>query len=282
MGDKGPSVVSLQQKLNAAGFSVGAADGDFGRKTLLAVQSFQKDKRLTPDGVVGPQTWGALNKVTAPKPPPASSGGSGPTLRMGDRGKPVRALQTRLNTLGFKAGSADGIFGDDTLLAVKAFQKSKRLTADGVVGDKTWDKLGIKVSDAPSTGGGGHSVTGYVRGEARQITLGSIPNNEEMRSDAAAAYNRMYAAARSADITLKVNSGFRSMSEQQALYKAYKNGTGHLAAKPGFSNHQGGIAVDVNVGGTGTSTYKWMANHAKGFGFVRTVPSEPWHWEFRP
>jgi LAS superfamily LD-carboxypeptidase LdcB len=92
----------------------------------------------------------------------------------------------------------------------------------------------------------------------------------------------MYAAARSASITLKVNSGFRTMSEQQALYKAYKNGTGHLAAKPGFSNHQGGTAVDVNVGGTGTSTYKWMAAHAKRFGFVRTVPSEPWHWEFRP
>lgn len=282
MGDKSSSVVLLQQKLNTAGFSVGAADGDFGQKTLLAVQSFQKARRLTPDGVVGPQTWGALNKATAPKPPPASSGGSGPTLRMGEQGDPVRALQTRLNALGFKAGSADGIFGDGTLSAVKAFQKSKGLTADGVVGAKTWDKLGIKVGGAPSTGGGGHSVTGYVRGVAQQISLGSVPNGEEMRSDAAAAYNRMYAAARSAAITLKVNSGFRSMAEQQALYKAYKNGTGNLAARPGFSNHQGGIAVDVNVGGTGTSTYKWMAAHAKGFGFVRTVPSEPWHWEFRP
>ncbi|HEX8821166.1 MAG TPA: peptidoglycan-binding domain-containing protein, partial [Archangium sp.] len=37
MGDKGPSVVSLQKKLAAAGFSTGAADGDFGQKTLSAV-----------------------------------------------------------------------------------------------------------------------------------------------------------------------------------------------------------------------------------------------------
>jgi peptidoglycan hydrolase-like protein with peptidoglycan-binding domain len=201
---------------------------------------------------------------------------------MGDKGPSVVSLQQRLAATGFSVGAVDGDFGQKTLSAVTAFQKAKGLTADGVVGDKTWDKLGIKVSGPPSTGGGGHSVTGYVRGVARQITLGSIPNGEEMRSDAAATYNRMYTAARSAGITLKVNSGFRSMSEQQALYKAYKNGTGHLAAKPGFSNHQGGIAVDVNVGGTGTSTYKWMAAHAKGFGFLRTVPSEPWHWEFRP
>ncbi len=284
-GARGASVVTLQKKLTAAGFSPGAADGDFGKKTLAAVQSFQRAKGLAADGVVGPKTWSALNAATAPKPtPPASSGGSGPTLRMGDRGEPVKALQNRLNALGYKAGSADGVFGNGTLSAVKAFQKAKGLPADGVVGPKTWDKLGIKVGGTPSTGGGGggRTVTGYVNGVPRKITLGSVPNGKEMRSDAAAAFNRMHAAARAQGITLKVNSGFRSMAEQQALYNAYKNGTGNLAARPGYSNHQGGIAVDVNVGGTGTSTYKWMAAHAKAYGFVRTVPSEPWHWEFRP
>ncbi len=92
----------------------------------------------------------------------------------------------------------------------------------------------------------------------------------------------MHAAARAAGINLHVNSAFRSMEEQRALYQKYLNGTGNLAAKPGYSNHQGGIAVDINVGGTGTSTYKWLANNASRFGFVRTVPSEPWHWEYRP
>jgi hypothetical protein len=40
--------------------------------------------------------------------------------------------------------------------------------------------------------------------------------------------------------------------------------------------------VDVNVGSTSSATYRWMAAHAAEFGFKRTVPSEPWHWEFRP
>jgi peptidoglycan hydrolase-like protein with peptidoglycan-binding domain len=282
LDSRGPSVVTLQKKLKAAGFDPGAADGAFGPKTLAAVKGFQKAHGLAADGVVGPKTWSALNKATAPKPPPpASSGGSGPTLRHGARGEPVRALQNRLNALGFNAGGADGVFGDNTLAAVKAFQKSRGLTADGVVGPKTWDKLGIKVQ-GPTTPGGGRTVTGYVNGVPRQITLSSIPNGKEMRSDAAAAFNRMHAAARAAGINLHVNSGFRSMEEQRILYQKYLNGTGNLAARPGYSNHQGGIAVDVNVGATSSATYRWMANNASRFGFVRTVPSEPWHWEYRP
>jgi len=276
-GARGAAVTTLQNKLKAAGFNPGAADGVFGAKTLAAVKAFQRARGLQSDGIVGPKTWSALNTV-------GSSGGSGPTLRQGARGEPVRALQARLNVLGFKSGTADGVFGAKTLAAVKAFQQSRGLVADGVVGPKTWDKLGINVKgpvSTPGTGGGGRAVTGYVNGQPRQITLASVPNGKEMRSDAAAAFNRMYAAARAQGITLKVNSGFRSMAEQQALYRAYQNGTGNLAAKPGYSNHQGGIAVDINVGGTGTSTYRWLANNAKNFGFVRTVPSEPWHWEFR-
>ncbi|WP_366934908.1 peptidoglycan-binding protein [Pyxidicoccus fallax] len=271
-------MVTLQNKLKAAGFNPGASDGAFGPKTEAAVKAFQRARGLTADGIVGPKTWAALNSA-------GSSGGSGPTLRPGAKGEPVRALQQRLNTLGFNSGTADGSFGPKTEAAVKAFQKSRGLTADGIVGPKTWDKLGIKVSGNVTTGGpsgGGRVVTGYVNGSPRQISLSPIPNGKEMRSDAAAAFNRMHAAARAAGINLKVNSGFRSMAEQQALYRAYQNGTGNLAAKPGYSNHQGGIAVDINVGGTGTSTYRWLAANAKNYGFARTVPSEPWHWEFRP
>ncbi|MBZ4420138.1 peptidoglycan-binding protein [Myxococcus sp. RHSTA-1-4] len=277
-GSKGAAVVTLQNKLKAAGFNPGAADGSFGPKTEAAVKAFQRARGLAADGIVGPKTWSALNAT-------ASAGGSGPTLRLGAKGEPVRALQQRLNVLGFNSGTADGSFGPKTEAAVKAFQQSRGLAADGVVGPKTWDKLGIKVQGNVSTGNtgsGGRVVTGYVNGSPRKISLAAIPNGKEMRSDAAAAFNRMYAAAKSAGITLKVNSGFRSMAEQQALYRAYQNGTGNLAAKPGYSNHQGGIAVDINVGGTGTATYRWLANNAKNFGFVRTVPSEPWHWEFRP
>jgi hypothetical protein len=49
----------------------------------------------------------------------------------------VRALQTRLKELGFNPGTVDGIFGPNTLAAVKSFQKSRGLTADGIVGINT-------------------------------------------------------------------------------------------------------------------------------------------------
>src|SRR6185436_12729076 len=115
-------------KLRAAGFNPGASDGDFGPKTLAAVKAFQRSRGIGADGIVGAQTWG---KLAGAAPKPASSGGSGPLLRLGARGEPVKKLQARLNQLGFKVGTADGAFGPKTLAAVKAFQKSRGLTADG-------------------------------------------------------------------------------------------------------------------------------------------------------
>jgi LAS superfamily LD-carboxypeptidase LdcB len=224
----------------------------------------------------------AISRSTAVAPRLATLASS-PTVQMGSRGAAVVTLQQKLKAAGFNPGAADGVFGNQTLSAVKAFQQSRGLSADGVVGPKTWDKLGIKVSGTPSTPapGGGRAITGYVNGVPRQITVSSIGGGKELRSDAAAAFNRMSAAARSAGVNLTVNSAFRTMEQQRALYQAYLNGTGNLAAKPGYSNHQGGIALDINVGGTGTATYRWLAANASRFGFQRTVPSEPWHWEFR-
>jgi hypothetical protein len=62
---------------------------------------------------------------------------SHPLLRYGSRGTAVQRVQQRLRI------TADGIFGSQTLAAVKAFQRAHRLTADGVVGPNTWRALGI-------------------------------------------------------------------------------------------------------------------------------------------
>lgn len=59
----------------------------------------------------------------------------------GDRGDVVEEIQSRLNGLGFDAGSEDGIFGPRTEAAVKSFQGRAGLTADGVVGEDTMDAL---------------------------------------------------------------------------------------------------------------------------------------------
>ena len=64
-------------------------------------------------------------------------------LKKGAEGKQVKTLQTLLIAAGHSCGTygVDGDFGDGTLKAVRAFQKSMNLTVDGIVGQKTWNKL---------------------------------------------------------------------------------------------------------------------------------------------
>ena len=63
------------------------------------------------------------------------------TLRQGNKGTQVRVLQWLLNENGFDAGKVDGSFGPNTLKAVKAYQKAKGLSVDGVAGKNTWASL---------------------------------------------------------------------------------------------------------------------------------------------
>ncbi len=69
LGDKGPEVKELQEKLIALGYDL-KADGDFGPKTLAAVKAFQKQHDLEDDGVVGKLTLKKIQEHTAPKPEP--------------------------------------------------------------------------------------------------------------------------------------------------------------------------------------------------------------------
>lgn len=80
-------------------------------------------------------------------PPPSSTC---PTLRVGSTGASVTQLQTLLKNAGFDPGPIDGIFGSRTQSAVIAFQRSKGLTPDGVVGVLTWTALGV-VCTPPAT-----------------------------------------------------------------------------------------------------------------------------------
>ena len=107
-------------------------DGNFGPKTQERVKDFQQDKSLTPDGVVGPLTWAKL---------PADP--NTPRLARGATGAAVSALQTGLQKFDVPnsptdPGPIDGSFGPRTESAVRAYQTSRGLTADGIVGDQTW------------------------------------------------------------------------------------------------------------------------------------------------
>ncbi|MFF2457043.1 L,D-transpeptidase family protein [Peribacillus simplex] len=67
-----------------------------------------------------------------------------PSLKKGSSGPQVIELQKRLTKLGYSTKGVDGSFGKNTEVAVKKFQKSKKLTSDGVVGPKTKKALGLK------------------------------------------------------------------------------------------------------------------------------------------
>ena len=73
--------------------------------------------------------------------PPVVTPPNRPTIRQGDRGDHVRALQQILTNLGISTGPIDGIFGPMTASAVRSFQTANGLTADALVGPLTWTQL---------------------------------------------------------------------------------------------------------------------------------------------
>lgn len=83
---------------------------------------------------------GFSNQKVDSAPGPITLSGC-PLLKIGASGNITRLVQERLNVLGFNCGAADGIFGEKTRAAVIAFQSSRGLSTDGIVGQNTWRKL---------------------------------------------------------------------------------------------------------------------------------------------
>jgi uncharacterized protein (TIGR02594 family) len=94
-GMRGSEVASLQLLLNAKVLPSPRlrADGDFGRKTLDAVQKFQFANKLKADGIVGPKTWQALGqKMPVVAPPPAAVGAPWMNIAQAELGVHENAL----------------------------------------------------------------------------------------------------------------------------------------------------------------------------------------------
>ena len=92
------------------------------------------------------------------------------SLKRGSSGDKVTQLQQKLKNWGYYSGSVDGIFGSATEAAVKKFQKKNGLTADGIVGKTTAEKLGLQLSGGQSAASGdvdliARAVYGEARGE---------------------------------------------------------------------------------------------------------------------
>lgn len=140
-GDKGTAVKELQTLLEKAGYELGAVDGIFGDATDKAVRAFQKDNKLSVDGLAGNATMQVLEAITAPKQVAKPVAKSKSYLESGDRGDKVKELQTLLNKTGKYKLTVDGIFGNGTEDAVRDFQKANRLAVDGLAGESTIAKL---------------------------------------------------------------------------------------------------------------------------------------------
>ncbi|MBE5777245.1 MAG: hypothetical protein E7326_07020 [Clostridiales bacterium] len=124
-GDFGTDVRTMQQALKELGYSL-TVDGKFGSGTERVVKQFQKDQKLTQDGVAGQMTLSRLYDM-------ADDGQDAPqenTLKRGSKGAQVLQLQKDLNKLGYSL-SADGDFGAKTESAVRAFQLINGLPVTG-------------------------------------------------------------------------------------------------------------------------------------------------------
>ncbi|MFE7125510.1 peptidoglycan-binding protein [Streptomyces sp. NPDC057617] len=129
-GSTGAQVTAAQTLLNQQGYDAGTADGVFGSRTTSAVSAFQSARGLTADGVIGSRTWTAL-----------LSAGAQTVVREGSSGAAVQRLQRALTAALGRTVSIDGQFGSGTAQAVRDYQSSRGLTADGIVGAGTWTAL---------------------------------------------------------------------------------------------------------------------------------------------
>ena len=142
------AVIPLQRRLKALGYLSGSADGYFGSNTYRAVRNFQSRNGLSVTGVADSGTQQLLYSSSARPASGSSSSGSGSStgyrlLYWGCRGDAVKRLQQALIDAGYKSyvRSADGIYGQWTYDAVRAYQKDVGLSVDGIAGRNTQNKL---------------------------------------------------------------------------------------------------------------------------------------------
>jgi len=158
---------------------------------------------------------------------------------------------------------------------------SQQANQGGASGGSSGGASGTEALGGASGGGGGEShgasESGHSHGSGGNISAsGKLVERQGEKLDASIAgnFDRMVAAAKQDGVDLKIGSGHRSRAEQEVLYQKYLNGTGNLAAKPGTSNHESGLAIDFeNTPGA----FDWLAKNAEKFGF-KNLPGEPWHY----
>lgn len=112
------------------------------------------------------------------------------------------------------------------------------------------------------------------RGQIRQVTAETITH-----------FNALQTAAANAEppIKLRLISGFRDYLNQKELREGWESGKlPYKAARPGFSRHQNGLAIDLNAWDENSPEYQWLIANAPKYGFIRTESTENHHWVYMP
>ena len=112
--------------------------------------------------------------------------------KYGSRGEEVRTIQTKLKRWGYYSGNVDGIYGSQTVAAVKYFQRKNGLTQDGIAGPKTLAAMGIYSSSSSGSSSSNSSdlnlLSRIIYGEARgepyvgQVAVGAVVLNRVKNS----------------------------------------------------------------------------------------------------
>lgn len=124
LGDRGADVVALQHLLRARGRAV-SVSGFFGSDTRGALQAFQTQAGLTPNGVANVATWEALV----------------PNLSQGSMGEAVLALKKQLNAKRNAGLGLGASFDTSTRDRVRSLQAHMNIAVNGVVDQSTWRNL---------------------------------------------------------------------------------------------------------------------------------------------
>lgn len=144
-----------------------------------------------------------------------------------------------------------------------------------------------------------HPMQPMSYGPSDLVTVG---NGQSLRSEAATAFNQMVTGAKTAGLTIYAASAYRSYGTQVIVYNrevaTYGQATADSqSARPGYSEHQTGWAIDIGGGGCNitdcfadTAQGKWSAENAHTYGFIlRYTPSditttgyraESWHFRY--
>ena len=128
----------------------------------------------------------------------------------------------------------------------------------------------------------------------------SYPNNS-IRTEVYEAFKEMSKAAKESGITLIVNSSYRNYESQKQIYDEYEDKKGKeyadkYAARPNYSEHQTGLALDIFTPGSGmtnfenTEAFKWLSENCYKYGFILRYPKdkeditgykyESWHYRY--